>query len=769
MSTNALIAILFNLSLALATAQTVTVLDEARSLSPETLKWQVEVPPFSVEHQVRLSLEAHIDWPRLSGSNPWITVRVNGNLLGRDDLLNKTDAFSLRNGVDLTWSSSGGRWRVLYSPDFEAALKDPQTPYGVEEKDEPYRFVWDITRHVRPGANEVRPDHLKVLQDPDTLVLRNVRIEVGKAISPPTSDTVEPAPTGPLPTITAGGREEVPMTVDARDATIVLRVGERVITVRTRMSLPGGKWRESEAEGPLRWSAGPCQVSREVTVNADHVHVADTLSNPTDQLIGVMFEHTIETPEAPDEVYLAGRKTFADSGNAWEAAHPSVFAQFHDFGVGMVAEDDVFRVHARSLHSPESFGLAEDRLGIAPGSSVTLEWSIYPGPKGDYWSFVNAVRRNWGVNYTVPGAFVFGGHLPAGLTGEQYAKWMHDRGLKYVCGGIAKYANGLYAHGTGILFAPEFVAREREWTTKMAAADPELVPIQYFHAQCCTEPDARTKYADSRLLNSKGEQINYPHAQELPLFVPTDSNSYGKAIWGYVNTLIDDIGAKGIYWDEMSYSVQTVAPGLPWDGHTVSIDRRTHEVECTLTSIPLAMQSLSLKIVDYIRGKGLFMMANTQAHTRTMMRKQIVRFVETNSYSAMSDTHLGCPLGLGNHSVEETHAESATHVRELLKRGGLYYGHYYDRDPAPWNFTSVMFPITPTRIGPGFVLGEERIHTAVSGRFGFPDGAPANVYVVNANGERVTQGMVQELVEAGRHLYELRMPGDHFAILVRQS
>ena len=70
------------------------------------------------------------------------------------------------------------------------------------------------------------------------------------------------------------------------------------------------------------------------------------------------------------------------------------------------------------------------------------------------------------------------------------------------------------------------------------------------------------------------------------------------------------------------------AYGLPWDGHTVVLDPRTHEVTAQLTSVPLIMQSLAEKIVDYIRGKGLFFMANTQAHTRTMMRKQIVRFVE---------------------------------------------------------------------------------------------------------------------------------------------
>jgi hypothetical protein len=728
----------------------------------------VEVPPFSIEHQVRLALEARIDWPQLSGSNPWIAVYVNGNQLGLTDLLNKTNNFMLRNGVDLSWFS-GGRWRLLYSPDFTAALADPQTPYGIAAKDEPYRFVWDITRHVKPGANEVRIEHAKVLPDPDKLVLRNVSLEVGRFIQAPGADAVEPAPTGPLPTIVAAQPKPAKLTVSAQDASIDVRVGDQSLKVRTRLSLPDGPWREAKATGGTEWSAGPCRVSRKVTVSGDHVHVADTFTNPTDKLIGVMFEHYASMVGPPEAVYLAGRKSYAAAENAWEAAHPSVFAQFRQLGVGLVAEDDVFRVHVRSLHDPQTFGLADDRLGLAPNASVTLEWSIYPSLNGDYWTFVNAVRRNWGVNFTIPGAFVFAHRWPTGLTGEQYAQWMHDRGVKYICGGIAQYPDGMYAHGTGILFAPEFIARERDWSRKMAAADPSLVPVQYFHAQCCTEPDSRTRYADSRLLDAQGKQIDYPHAWVLPLFVPTESNSYGKAIWGYVNTLIDDIGAKGIYWDEMSYSVERYAQGLPWDGHTVTMDPRTHEITGKLTSIPLAMQSLSLKIVDYIRGKGLFFMANSQAHTRTMMRKNIVCFVETGSYSALSDTHLGCPLGLGNHSDEPTQAESAEHVRELLQRGAVYYGHYYSRDPAPWNFTSIMFPITPQQIGPGYVLGKERLHTAISGRFGFPDGAAAEVYVVNASGERVTSGMVSEVREAGKRLYEIRMPSDHFAILVRQG
>jgi hypothetical protein len=99
----------------------------------------------------------------------------------------------------------------------------------------------------------------------------------------------------------------------------------------------------------------------------------------------------------------------------------------------------------------------------------------------------------------------------------------------------------------------------------------------------------------------------------------------------------------------------------------------------------------------------------------------------------------------------------------------VYHGWQYLREPAAWNFTDVMFPITPVEIHEGVVLGAERILTARSGRFGWPDGAAADVYVVDAEGKPVPTGMVREIIRNGRRLYEIRMPGDHFAILVKRS
>ncbi len=708
---------------------------------------------------------------------------VNGSLLGEPSLLNKLPEFTLVGGVDMTWVSHG-RWRVLYSPDFEAAIKDAENHYACPDSD-PYRFLLDITPYVHPGENTITLEHQKVLEKPSTMVIRNVFVEVGKSIAAPEGE-IMPAPTGELRTYVADGPQTVAMEVGlSEDGAISVSASGRDFTVDTRTSLPDGAWHEPDAELAQRsvaqgetqtvaWDAGSCTIERAVSVRSDHVHVADTITNPGDTLVGVIIEHRANSTEAPPAAYIAGRKAHAAQLMTFNAANPAVFASFPEAGLGLVAEDDILRVHNKSFLQEDEFGIADTRLGLEAGASVTQEWSIYPTPGGDYWDFVNAVRRNWGSNFTIPGPFVYNSGIPRGVDAETTGQWGRDRAFKIICGGIAKYgegeyAPGQYAHGTGINFAPGFVAAERDWISKMQKAAPEITPVCYFHAQCCTEPDAETKFADARLIDAQGEHIGYPYRYRLPLFVPTRENSYGKALWGYVDTILDEIGASGLYWDEMSHSVAWYAHDLPWDGYSVGINETTHAVTQKLTCVPLITQPLRQDIARHVRAKGKFLMANTQAPTRTMLDEKIVRFVETGTYSAMANTHLGCPLGLGNHHLDETAGDVAEMIRNMLRVGGTWYGHHYLYEPPEWDFGSVMFPITPEELHEGMVIGSERIHTAQSGRFGFPDGAQADVYVVGGDGMRALDADVTEVVEDGKYLYEIRMPGDQFAILVKQG
>ena len=84
-------------------------------------------------------------------------------------------------------------------------------------------------------------------------------------------------------------------------------------------------------------------------VRSDHVHVEDTVTNVGDELAGMMIEHHARLDEPPVEVRIAGQKAYTTQMRTHNPANPSMFAQWQDMGLGLVAEDDILRVHNRCL------------------------------------------------------------------------------------------------------------------------------------------------------------------------------------------------------------------------------------------------------------------------------------------------------------------------------------------------------------------------------------------------------------------------------------
>lgn len=752
------------------------ITDFHESHLPSRQEWQFELQRVSDSQQVRLSLKARINLRKLAGSNYWMRIAINDHELVATDLLNKRPVFMFRGNVDLSWCI-GGKWRLVHAPDFAIT---PAQKQGYYADTDPFCFVWDITAHIVPGRNTLRIEHLPAWADPATMVLRDVEVVVGDPIAPPAPPPVAEAPTGPLPVIVARVPPAIPMQVAlAKSGRIELAVAGGDFEVETRTSLPEGRWYATGddpatilvARGESKatsWQTATYRVERRVTVHSDHAHIADTITNCSEQLIGVTLEHRLIGRAPPTSVYLAGRDVPKASASVRNSFHPSAFAQWPEMGIGLVAEDDIFRVHVRAFRERHAIGLGDDQLGIDPGESHTLEWSVYPQLRGDYWDFVNAVRRNWGANYTIPGPFIFAYHFENNKPAAWYADWVRRRGVRILATDLPRFLDRKPAHGTGISYARQWIESQAGWIRKLTSVAPDVRALVYFHAQLSAEPRAADKYADARLLTATGEHAPYPSKNAEPLFVPTRENSYGEALWQYVRLALDTIPSQGLYWDQMAYSIHDYAYDAKWDGCTVVIDG-SHAVVGRRSSVPILMQPLKLAIIDYVRSREGLLIANMQPVTRTMLQQQIVRFVETGSYSNVINTHLACPLGLGNHNYEQSQVEAATNALHILEHGGVYYGYRYRRDPPEWDFVSVMYPITPVEIRSRVVLGEERILTARSGCFGWPDGAAADVFVVNPAGERVQQPLVREVRRDGKRLYEIRMPGDHFAILVKRT
>ena len=169
-------------------------------------------------------------------------------------------------------------------------------------------------------------------------------------------------------------------------------------------------------------------VSRLITPRDGRLLINDTVSVHAAAKVvqGIPATHIVSTGETVNYAVVPGTElpTWCES-NLWGGTYgsPTVFMRASSgAGIGMVALDDVFRVHAQAknyawnspLRSPHSdptgrthcyisgtdpsIQLLDPHFGIAAGSSYTLEWALYPMiAPSSYWTFINALRADMGV------------------------------------------------------------------------------------------------------------------------------------------------------------------------------------------------------------------------------------------------------------------------------------------------------------------------------------------------------------------------------------
>jgi hypothetical protein len=682
---------------------------------------------------------------------------------------------------------------LLFSwPDFSVdKVRAFPPPYAIVETD-PFHFVWDITAYVTAGRNSVRFTHPEIISDDHSLVLRDVRIELGPLLaSRNLSVLASPAPTGELPTYVPQGRQHVAISAElSSGGAIRVTTGPRALQITSRTSEPAGQWAMTHLKtwqpvprggtGKAEWSCQGYSVRRAVTPRDDHLLIADTLTNTTDRLIGVMCENQLALAEKPLEIRLAGRPPYQDTQIEHGGPHPTAMARWSDITVGLAAEDDIFRAHAKVFVRPGALGLADHELGLAPGASQTVQWSIFPLPHGDYWDFVNAVRRNWEANFPIPGPHVFVDWSFGTKSDDYYRQWVRSRGLKLVTSPDAMFDEGKAAMGTAIPMAKRFGRQTAAWIRQLHTAAPEVKALVYINCSLSTEPGAAKKYADSRLMDPGGTQLTMaagsPQGVTMaPLFVSTLDNSYGKAMMDVVRYIIEDLKADGVYHDVLcSANYGARAYGIAWDGCTVMIDPQTHALAGKCSSVALLQRAWHVALVKYLRERGKVIFGNGPVETRTLLDLKIPVFVETGfTNSSALETHFGSPWAYGNQPWADPsrgyYYNTAYSLRRLLDYGTLLALPGWSEEPKGISFLQRMYPITPLEIRAGMVLGEERIVTNRSGRYGWPDGSEADVYVFDGNGQAVVSPQTQQVSDRGRRLTEIRMPSDHFAILVRKG
>ncbi len=629
----------------------------------------------SVSGPARLVFRVRADYWRPAGSNPLLRILVNGRAVGRMRDRRTARLAGDPERADGLPRFDFGRWRV------------PQGPGGGDE------LALDVSDLVAPGvpvrvAFEAAPEGTL---GATPLVVEQLRIEAG------------------------GGAVATASPPDWRTPRLVLPAAPRLEVVwdPNRVVVT---WRGERVEVDTVVTGGPHERERHVERFPDRIEVRDTIVNTSGGRVGFRVRHAL--PTATIWTHLGGRLD-PDVSDAYSPWNPTIFTPVGAAGLGLVAEDDVFRqqLFVDVDRVDGTLGMRTDMLCLAPGERQTLVWSLYPVRTPSYWDFINRVRRDWQVDRTIPGSFMW--FTPDAIlampTDRLRAALARQRtAIASMFGGwvdpLRKERPPLIGFGTAVLrdeFA-DYRRRLARAVRRLKDARPGLQVLLYFDPQRDSSPGAERRFADSSLLDLGGdaERVDWG-GQFSPSWgmVPTTDNGFGRAMREVV-TAMRELGADGLYWDEMDgvdYRVPRFTTGRP-DGRTCARDD-------IFDSVPVGLVNLLSETVKLEYAGAGMVLGNVPPTTRRFDARADLRMVEAEDGEPWGPmAHLTTPLAyVGNR-------RDFAIARAKIDEGLLPVTARLDLEH---DLTARLFPFTPEHLQPGTLRGRERIVTTQSGTHGW--------------------------------------------------
>lgn len=759
-------------------------------------------------NSARLNLAVRMDCPKTAGSTYVMMLEVNGQVVlpaadrSATRLLNKTLSFVMPGGLNLTWFAAP-KWRVVYAPDFEA-VTGYTMPDGLAEIN-PYRMVLDITDYLKPGeqntlkishtgkANALR-QHFEEGTSLD-FVFRELAVEFSD--KPPVSGRMSSIPVSNPDTLMVDPPQpvDVPQTCTiSDDGTLRMQLADGEIILRTQMSRPGGgnnfigETAEKAAEnlnvtvgrtstgGRVTATADAYRMVRTIRLLDDHVEISDKYTNLRDEVTGIRITNFLETPQgAVRNAWLGGDDDPArDAAFGWE--NSSLYVEMENSGCGMVALDDVYRHQGVVYFDAGRAGIRTDQFGLAPNASWTLSYNIYPTMRPSYWDMINLARRDMDVNFTIQGGFSF--FSPDWIlksSKEEIAEWLALRGIKILATGVwfDKETNPDIScyHGTHMLKATALQQKIRAASDRLHEWFPDIKVLVYIHSFINTDEVAADEYPEAKVTTADGKQyINEGYTKRLGVpfryFYMTPDNGYLDGMKRVVDMCVDEdkLNADGCYWDEMAW-ISSRYTYDRWDGHTVDIDANG-EVTRQYAHCGLIALEGKRQLAEYILDRGI-LIGNSCPTSETMSRLQFPRFAETAATWYPTRTHLYTPISLGDHTTVKDWPTLLADIRQKLDKGTLYYHYVRPEQPGP-TVTQHMFPFTPVELHSGWLLGEERIVTHLSGTYTLGDDEAVSVYVYDDTGEVADSDVTEELRDGVRYV-RLALNDDQMAVISRRG
>jgi hypothetical protein len=518
-------------------------------------------------------------------------------------------------------------------------------------------------------------------------------------------------------------------------------------------------------------------VTRTVSAKDGKFFVEDTILNKTDAPLGMVVHDVVAVPQrlTGAQAYMSGVPGELNYERC--AYNPTVFLKQPETALGIVAEDAVFNCQLSMERKVNSVQFGTEHFGLEPGKSYTLKWTLYPQKDQDYFSFVNRLRDDMKVNFTIPGPWAFV-VKPEVLSNKEDDRkiamfvvppWFHFQdgvGLSddEYAATLKAQIDKVHAKYPDAIAFPKIetpstaLLRKDIPGSEIIPKTPKQLPLALDDK--ATEVLKHTPWWDSMETTSDGHALidtwyTDDKVGDLDFLVyPMLGNSQYKHMLYQIDYCMDKIGCKGIYMDMFEFDEVVGQSDRgdygKWDGHTVDIDGKG-EIARKYTDTSLASIPARKAIVEHILSKGGTAVTNMHPASWEMRTLPYISFAEAD-YEVVPDFatfkrlltpakpeliprmamgHLCSPVTLGLHmwfnEVDKDYGRShrgeliQKYVIVCLRNAQLFY-EYGDipragEGAAEYGIINYMFPFTPVELHEGYMIGKERILTAVSGTF----------------------------------------------------
>lgn len=558
---------------------------------------------------------------------------------------------------------------------------------------------------------------------------------------------------------------------------------------------PAGVRLSSERWGPAGYKLTATwpdlTLVRTLEAREGAVRWQEVWTNTGSEVRGVPFRHRLFLRGQDARFHVGGAP---DVGAlACSAANPTLFLESPEArgqGVGLTAESDWLRLLAGWRGVAGLGEVYTQWLALAPHASLNLDLTITPVTDGGgYWSFINGVRRRWGANGIAMERPYFWGHaedpaIPDAR--ERLARALGRLGPLYTIVGpwqrgqadIRVVAAGRYPKlppeaprtvGKSPDFDVEafltFAHREPYWQQsaadvalmRAAAPNVKVIGINHPAMECIYKPLLdRWPIAADAIKTAGGETFEDATYSRIWLadmtakdwgilyFCPRPGSEQLRAIIAGNVRAMDQYGYDGIYSDEFSWAGTqrdySRYDYSRWDGHSADLDESGRPVRLKADNAYLS-ESCQLQVTHEVLRRGKFFLGNGGNALRSLAGAPIHRFIEGgNGAAAWSQGHLSAvPLVLGNTGDEKTTQGVFETVRGCLALGCVYSPTAVNLLlDGPENFVSKLYPISVEELGPGWVIGRERLLTTVARDFAWPRAAGTlRLYRYDRQGKRL--------------------------------